>query len=523
MNDDQDDEFESLLATHTMISTLAKTPSPFLRFENAVKFSALGEKRLFQFLSQFGKVLYINFNPHSDNVVFVFFSSIPESQRCLDTLSKNPPPSPNAAHPPLYPNPLLSLAFFKTKVVFENFQKSPATFSAPILNSSRHLWIGSIDEQRVDSEILERIFSPFGKLTDRPYIYRGESQGFVDFTHVYEAVDALKMMNGALLGTMNLVIRFGRQEIAKTLSLEGLPPSTSLELLRKIFAAFGPVEKICFMKFPPPENLIDHPHYVDQWRLVIKYEMDSGAQRALDKLQGQRIFGYGVRLDYDRHGEAQGQGEVMEVSLGVRARKRMMGGRGGNGVAAAILEVMSGVKRGEKRKREDGSEYEVDENGNEFNIQPQVNGANNNNNNNIIACNGNNGNNEGRIEEGIQAMEVEEKQEKKEEEEKKKEEERKEEERKEEKKEEKKEEEVLEEDCEEEEDEDREVEEERAVVEIGRVGNKRKEMEVGGGQGMKLRKVEGGEPRRSGVGGGGGGERVVEIFGKVYVVSGGQK
>jgi len=47
--------------------------------------------------------------------------------------------------------------------------------------SSRHLWVGSIDDTVVTSSMLELIFGAFGTLTDRPHINVGRQQGFVDF------------------------------------------------------------------------------------------------------------------------------------------------------------------------------------------------------------------------------------------------------------------------------------------------------------------------------------------------------
>ncbi len=47
--------------------------------------------------------------------------------------------------------------------------------------SSRHLWVGSIDDTVVTSATLEAVFGAFGTLTDRPHINVGRQQGFVDF------------------------------------------------------------------------------------------------------------------------------------------------------------------------------------------------------------------------------------------------------------------------------------------------------------------------------------------------------
>eukprot|EP01090_Pellita_catalonica_P016403 TRINITY_DN4676_c0_g1_i1.p1 TRINITY_DN4676_c0_g1~~TRINITY_DN4676_c0_g1_i1.p1 ORF type:complete len:377 (-),score=59.65 TRINITY_DN4676_c0_g1_i1:2380-3510(-) len=265
--------FEALLQQHNHIKQLASIPTRILRIEG-MDDEIFTERVLYKLFGKFGDVTYVNVNPLKDGITYVHFATAKvcniAKENLLSKCSEEQKKSLDG----------------KIKVSFER-----PLHKAVIENGSRHLWLGSIDDTAITSDILARIFGSFGVITDRPHIYHGENQGFVDFSTIYEAVDAMMHLNGCILGSMAIVIRFGRQEFGKIL-WAGLADKNSgtldVQKVRQKFEEFGEIAEV---------------QSVDRGTACkLKVVREEDGQRAIDALQMEQalIDDVKVLVDYWR-------------------------------------------------------------------------------------------------------------------------------------------------------------------------------------------------------------------------------
>jgi len=235
--------------------------------------------KLYSIFSQFGQVAYVNEHLlNTEYLCLVFFLKLQDAQKAKETIEKDI----QKHFQGFFSEP--NIDWRALRVLYDE----PKTPDVPLNmqhKSSRHLWVGSIDDRVITSSILEAVFSSFGELTDRPHINVGRQQGFVDFHTVHEAVDAMCHLTGAILGCMPLEIRFGRQEYGKVLWIGGFDETVTERALWEASSEFGTVKGIIV--------------YPDRTASVT-FNTAEEAQVALDVLQGARIGSCVLRVDYFR-------------------------------------------------------------------------------------------------------------------------------------------------------------------------------------------------------------------------------
>lgn len=242
---------------------------------------------LIKLFSPFGSVTYVNEHLFAaEDALFVFFTHIRDAQEAKEEvekdLRKHLRPVINTLGPHVEKG---EPDWSAVKIRYEE----PKTLALPVTaghKSSRHLWVGSIDDTVVTSATLEAVFGAFGTLTDRPHINVGRQQGFVDFQTVYEAVDALTHMNGVFLGCLPLEIRFGRQEFGKVLWIGGLDDTMTERRLWQACYDWGMVKSVAI--------------HASKQCASITFSAPEEAQLALDMMQGVRIGSCKLKVDYFR-------------------------------------------------------------------------------------------------------------------------------------------------------------------------------------------------------------------------------
>eukprot|EP00005_Dracoamoeba_jomungandri_P001261 CAMPEP_0174252444 /NCGR_PEP_ID=MMETSP0439-20130205/1911_1 /TAXON_ID=0 /ORGANISM="Stereomyxa ramosa, Strain Chinc5" /LENGTH=363 /DNA_ID=CAMNT_0015332979 /DNA_START=6 /DNA_END=1095 /DNA_ORIENTATION=- len=297
----EEEDFESLLAVHKIeqqYGQFGRQPTRILRLEglkvpeeDGVESSSTVKKKkkdlkrkVEAFFTRFGgEVTYINLNPMRDEwcTSFVHFSIPDDAKKAKEELEKEQKEGGTKGDKAVE-------VLLDVNVTYERprtrFLELPISVRH---KSSRHLWVGSIDDNVITPDILARIFSSYGTLTDSPHVNVGQQQGFVDFRSVYEAVDAMYNLNGVYLARMGIVIKFGRQERGRELWVGGLSKNITKYDLQQAFEPWAGEEGIREI------NLNE-----GMGSATIRFDDEDSAQEALDMLQGQQIKDSSIIIDY---------------------------------------------------------------------------------------------------------------------------------------------------------------------------------------------------------------------------------
>ncbi|PRP76957.1 hypothetical protein PROFUN_15571 [Planoprotostelium fungivorum] len=152
---------------------------------------------------------------------------------------------------------------------------------------TRHLWIGNIDEKDITDTKLRDRFSPYGEI-ETIKIFKMKAHAFVDFFTVPSAANARFFLDGAFMGNMKIIIRFGKQEFSRSLRVSTHPGFNSPEEISKLFGKYGHVTHVEMSRMGMTEIFG-----------VVDFEGEDDAKNALNDLQGAIINGAPISIDYN--------------------------------------------------------------------------------------------------------------------------------------------------------------------------------------------------------------------------------
>ncbi|OMO68019.1 hypothetical protein CCACVL1_20129 [Corchorus capsularis] len=150
---------------------------------------------------------------------------------------------------------------------------------------SNNLWVGNLSGETVDSDLME-LFNKYGAL-DSVTTYSSRSYAFVYFKRVEDAKAAKEALQGTALHGNPIKIEFARPaKPCKNLWVGGISQTLSKEELEEEFSKFGKFEDFKFLR--------------DRNTAFIEYSRMEDASQAMRNMNGKRIGGEQIRVDYLR-------------------------------------------------------------------------------------------------------------------------------------------------------------------------------------------------------------------------------
>ncbi|OMP03936.1 hypothetical protein COLO4_10090 [Corchorus olitorius] len=150
---------------------------------------------------------------------------------------------------------------------------------------SNNLWVGNLSGETVDSDLME-LFNKYGAL-DSVTTYSSRSYAFVYFKRVEDAKAAKEALQGTALHGNPIKIEFARPaKPCKNLWVGGISQTLSKEELEEEFSKFGKIEDFKFLR--------------DRNTVFVEYSRMEDASQAMRNMNGKRIGGEQIRVDYLR-------------------------------------------------------------------------------------------------------------------------------------------------------------------------------------------------------------------------------
>ncbi|KAJ4838469.1 hypothetical protein Tsubulata_034931 [Turnera subulata] len=150
---------------------------------------------------------------------------------------------------------------------------------------SNNLWVGNLTQDVSDADLME-LFDKYGAM-DSVITYCNRSYAFVFLKHVEDAKAARDALQGTPLRGNPIKIEFARPaKPSKNLWVGGISPAVTKEELEQEFQKFGKLEDFRFA--------------MDRNTALIEYSRLEDASQAMKNMNGKRIGGEQIRVDFLR-------------------------------------------------------------------------------------------------------------------------------------------------------------------------------------------------------------------------------